>query len=76
VESTTLEILRAFRPLHLDTGLYQKIQSVLESSDLAKFAKWVPAPAETLQLNKKAEEVVRESAPAPEPAPAEVSHGV
>ena len=77
VESTTSEILRAIRPLHLEPGLYQKIQYVLESSDLAKFAKWVPTPSETIQLNKKAEEIVREAAPAPEPVPAgETSHGV
>jgi hypothetical protein len=77
VESTTLEILRAIRPLRLDAGLYQKIQYVLESSDLAKFAKWIPTPAETIHLNKKAEEIVRESAPVPEPLHAtEASHGV
>jgi hypothetical protein len=77
VESTTVEILRAIRPLRLDAGLYQKIQYVLESSDLAKFAKWIPTPVETIQLNKKAEEIVRESTPVPEPPPAvEASHGV
>ena len=76
VESTTLEILRAIRPLKLDAALAQKIQFVLESSDLAKFAKWIPTPTETIQLNKNAEEIVRESAPAPEPAPAEAPHGV
>ena len=77
VESTTIEILRAIRPLRLDTGLYQKIQNVLDSSDLAKFAKWIPTPTETVQLNKKAEEIIREAAPAPEPAPAaEAPHGV
>jgi len=78
VESTTIEILRAFRPLHLEAGLYQKIQYVLEASDLAKFAKWVPAATETFQINKKAEEIVKESAPVPEqaPVPAEAPHGV
>jgi hypothetical protein len=70
VESTTIEILRALRPQHLEAGLYQKIQYVLEASDLAKFAKWVPAPSEIIPINKKAEEIVRESTPAPEPAPA------
>ena len=79
VESTTLETLRAFRPQHLETALYQKIQYVLEAADLAKFAKWVPTAPEILQINKKAEEIVREAAPAPEPVPTpttEVSHGV
>ena len=76
VELTTVEILRALRPQHLETGLYQKIQYVLESSDFAKFAKWIPAPSDTLQINKKAEEIVKESAPVPEPAVAEAPHGV
>jgi hypothetical protein len=76
VESTTIEILRAFRPQHLESGLYQKIQYVLEAADLAKFAKWIPTAPEILQINKKAGEIVQESAPVPEPVPAEASHGV
>jgi len=76
VELTTGEILHALRPLHLETGLSQKIQYVLEASDLAKFAKWIPTAAETLQINKKAEEIIKESAPIPEPPVAEVSHAV
>lgn len=76
VESTTIEILRALRSLHLESGLYQKIQQVLEASDLAKFAKWVPSPQEILRLNTRAEEIVRESTPVPAPASPEVPHGV
>jgi hypothetical protein len=76
VESTTIEILRALRPQHLETGLYQKIQAVLEASDLAKFAKWVPTAPEILQLNKKSEEIIKESVPALEKALVEASHGV
>lgn len=76
VESTTAEILRALRPLHLAAGLYQKIQYVLESSDLAKFAKWVPAAPEILQINKKSEEIIKESVPVLEQTLAEASHGV
>ena len=76
VELTTVEILRALRPRHLESGLYQKIQYVLEASDLAKFAKWIPMAPEVLQINKKAEEIIKESVPAPEQAPAEASHGV
>ena len=76
VELTTIEILRALRPLHLESDLYQKIQYVLESADLAKFAKWVPAASEVLQINKRSEEIVKESTPVPEPAPVEASHGV
>ena len=76
VESTTFEILRALRPLHLETNLYQKIQYVLESSDLAKFAKWVPSAPEVLQLNKKTEEIIKESVPVLERSLAEAPRGV
>ncbi|MFA5168357.1 MAG: hypothetical protein WC530_07495 [Candidatus Omnitrophota bacterium] len=76
VELTTVEILRALRPLHLETGLYQKIQYVLEASDLAKFAKWIPPATEILQINKKAGEIVKESVPVPAEPQTEASHGV
>ena len=76
VESTTLEILRALRPQHLETPLYQKIQYVLEASDLAKFAKWIPSAPETLQINKKTEEIIKESVPVLERSLAEKTHGV
>ncbi|MDD5225747.1 MAG: hypothetical protein PHV97_01005 [Candidatus Omnitrophica bacterium] len=76
VELTTIETLRALRPLHLETGLYQKIQYVLESADLAKFAKWIPTAPEVLQINKKSEEIIKESIPVLEQALAENSHGV
>ncbi|MDD5227141.1 MAG: hypothetical protein PHV97_08190 [Candidatus Omnitrophica bacterium] len=76
VELTTAEILRALRPRHLDSGLYQKIQSVLEAADLAKFAKWVPTPTEVAPINRKAEEIIKESAPTMAPPLEETSHGV
>ncbi len=76
VESTTFEILRALKPQHPDSALYQKIQYVLEAADLAKFAKWVPTAPEVLHLNKKSEEIVKESAPLPEQALTETPHGV
>jgi len=76
VESTTFEILRALRPLHLETTLYQKIQYVLESSDLAKFAKWVPSAPEVSQLNKKTEEIIKESVPVLERSLVEAPRGV
>jgi hypothetical protein len=76
VELTTFEILRALRPQHLETGLYQKIQYVLEASDLAKFAKWIPTAPEIVQINKKSEEIIKESVPVLEQALAEASHGV
>jgi hypothetical protein len=76
VELTTFEILRALRPLHLESGLYQKILYVLEASDLAKFAKWIPTAPEILQINKKSEEIIKESVPVLEQAIVEASHGV
>jgi len=77
VESTTIEILRGLRPQHLETELYLKIQYVLEASDLAKFAKWIPTAPEILQINKKSEEIIKESVPVLEQALAEgASHGV
>jgi len=76
VELTTGEILRALRPLHLETGLYQKIQYVLEAADLAKFAKSIPTAPEIIQINKKSEEIIKESVPVLEQALAEASNGV
>lgn len=63
VESTTTEILRALRSKHLDAEIFQKIQDVLESSDLAKFAKWLPTAPEILRINKNSEEIVKDYAP-------------
>ncbi len=76
VELTTVEILRALRPEHLETNLYQKIQYVLEASDLAKFAKWIPTAPEIVLINKKSEEIIKESVPVLEQALVEASHGV
>lgn len=78
IESTTLEILRALRAEHhLGSSLYQKIQYVLDASDLAKFAKWIPTPSEIIQINQKTEEIIKESTPASETAPKEENpHGV
>jgi len=73
VESTTVEILRALREQPLKSELYQKIQYVLESSDLAKFAKWIPTAPEVIQINKKSEEIVKESIPVLEQTLAEAS---
>ncbi|MBU9889345.1 MAG: hypothetical protein KTQ49_05705 [Candidatus Omnitrophica bacterium] len=75
VELTTAEILKALRPLRIEPGLFQKVQYVLEASDLAKFAKWAPTPSEVVQINKKSEEIVRESVP-PAPPPGEAPRGV
>lgn len=68
VESTTFEIMRAMKGQELPQGLFEKLQHVLASADLAKFAKWVPTPPETTALNKRSEEVVLESAPSATPS--------
>lgn len=41
----------------------RKLLETLKSADFAKFAKWVPAPADVLALNKQAEEVVKDLTP-------------
>ncbi len=61
VESTTYEITRDLKQKSLTPALRAKIQEVLEASDLAKFAKWKPEPAEIIQLNKKSKEIVEEA---------------
>ncbi len=66
VEATTAEILRSIKSLSLSSALYQKIQHVLESADLAKFAKWIPTAAETNAINKNSEEIIKESASEPD----------
>lgn len=65
VESTTYEIMKLLKEKSLPQDLYRKIQDVLEKSDLAKFAKWRPQPAEILSMNKEAQAVV-EASRAPE----------
>lgn len=66
VEFTTYEILRSLKPLELSSSLYEKIAEVLEAADLAKFAKWKPEPAQVIQLNQKAKQIIDEARPKPE----------
>ena len=63
VESTTYEILRSLGQTDVDPELRKKIAEVLESADLAKFAKWIPEPGQILQLNQQAKQVVELSRP-------------
>ncbi len=63
VESTTFEIVRMFRSVDVSNELRNKIREVLEASDLAKFAKYRPEPAEILNLNKQSKEIVEASRP-------------
>ena len=67
IESTTFEILSLLRGKNLSGILRSKIKDVLEFSDLAKFAKWKPDAMEILTYNKRAREIVEESAPAAAP---------
>lgn len=72
VESTTHEILRTMRQMELSRPLVEKVAEVLEAADLAKFAKWKPEPAQVIQFNQKAKQIVEEA----RPKPAEANHGV
>ncbi len=70
IEYTTDEIMRALRQKELPRELRDKIEEVLQASDLAKFAKWTPEPAEIIQINQKSKQIVEMS------APKEEAHGV
>jgi len=70
VESTTAEILRDLPDCCFTPEIVEKIRYVLEMADLAKFAKWIPAPAEVIQINRGAEAIVRSYVP-PLPVPEE-----
>ncbi len=63
VEYTTDEILKALRDKGIERELREKIQEVLESADLAKFAKWKPEPPEIILLNQKSKHIVEISKP-------------
>lgn len=80
IESTTYEILRDLSKKETDRALLEKIQEVLEWADLAKFAKWIPEPAQVILINQKAKQIIEAARPAaapPSSAPAtEPSRGV
>lgn len=61
VESTTYEIISALRKNNSEPSFTQKLADVLESADLAKFARWKPEPPEIIALNKKSKELIEES---------------
>jgi hypothetical protein len=62
-EATTYEILRALKEKDIEPGLRDTISEVLEAADLAKFAKWKPEPAQIIQINQKAKQVVEMARP-------------
>lgn len=59
-EATTSEIAFLLKRLALSDESKKRLIEVLEAADFAKFAKWVPAPADIIALNKQAEAVIQE----------------
>ncbi len=62
-EATTEEILAQLKSKELPSEIRLKIKEVLEAADLAKFAKWKPAPAEILSINQQAKRLIEECRP-------------
>ena len=67
-ESTTFEILTGLSKMEIDRALLEKIREVLEWADLAKFAKWVPEPAQVILINQKSKQIIEAAKPAAEPS--------
>ncbi|MBI3313852.1 MAG: hypothetical protein HYZ83_06425 [Candidatus Omnitrophica bacterium] len=63
IESTTYEVLRLLKDKETPQALREKIDEVLSSADLAKFAKWKPEPVEIISINKKSKQIVEDSRP-------------
>lgn len=57
-EATTSEIAALMKRVDFDTAPKQQLIEILQATDFAKFAKWVPAPADIINLNNQAEAVV------------------
>lgn len=80
LESTTSEILRDLKQKEIERLLAEKIQTVLETADLVKFAKWTPPPPEIIKTNQLAKALVEEARPkvtfSPEPEATSNSHGI
>ena len=80
VESTTSEIIRDLKAKEVSAALREKIQQVLDTADLVKFAKWRPSALEIQQLNRMAKAIVETVRPALPAAsaenPARTDHGI
>ena len=61
LESTTEELVQKIREFELDGKTKNLIRNLLESCDLVKFAKYQPTPAEIMQYNRQAKEIVDET---------------
>lgn len=70
VELTTSETLESLHRMGLPNALEEKIRRVLDSADLAKFAKWAPSPTEITQLNQGSKQIIEEARPKPDVSPA------
>ncbi len=67
LERTTSEVLFDLKPKKLTAGTVSELRSILDASDLVKFAKFLPEAAhaeETLQLSHS---WIQKTRPAPEP---------
>lgn len=63
LESTTSEILRDLKRKEIENSLSVKIQTVLETADLVKFAKWNLSPVEIIKTHQMAKALVEEARP-------------
>ena len=68
LEMTTREINHALESRFVDAALCQRFDAFFASSDLVKFAKYLPDPGGARQARVEAEKLVRETC-APDPAP-------
>ncbi len=59
-EATTSEIANIIKRIQITEESKKHLVEVLEAADFAKFARWIPSPADILTLNKQAEALVIE----------------
>jgi hypothetical protein len=58
IEATTAEIMKLLKNKETPLETRNQISEVLEAADLAKFAKWKPEPAQIIQINQKAKQII------------------
>lgn len=63
LELTTFEILKNLKDKEFDAGLIEKIKELLENSDLAKFAKYLPPRTAAEQMTALLKDVVEKTIP-------------
>ena len=67
-EHTTVEVLELLRQNHFDPSVIDKVKTVLEETDLVKFAKRIPDRALSERLENEILEVVELTKPSEAPA--------